>query len=1379
MNGTDDNIIDNLENSFVSIDSEKALEDEMEKELADMEVIDDFEYASQGYQSNGSPLLYQKESSIMNSDVDGNESELDLLRNNQMDQYLKRMKDKVNKYSKVFDTNGGVQNNPDESERFMTEFINIRKEREEEHFKQCNKFENELKEVKEILATNANVLKDYEPPVITLAEDNLGDYYGGTDTEYEDIEVSPTQKEKALSTPKGIIMSQDFQNLDEKIVSRDLINSRKELKTLRKEEEKKKEMKSEKRKIEEKEIPKFRIKKRGKEKQKQAEKKMRELAIEEEKERKRREFEEQMRQELEQIQMGEEDRLSKRYEEFLDKTLYEQMHESVPHSNILTISNTNAFFTEKPLPTLRPSITIMEDHFERFSLPILQKPTPQLISNTLKAQKQRIEKYKEDKKLQKDTELKQKYQNRLSTFLNSPQSTSQIFQKNQITHKNTNLSKKQHKLKQHTQTLIINKVKIWNTQDYFKQNKTELSYPRIPALNFPTQFLHRLNQFKEQFSSISAKLKKLVPKKSSFPQRKFLPYSSSSTSKHKLDVPEHELFNELEKVPGIDTYNSIGKLSQSAGDTEGVEIKLTHFVSIKGVEKYINARKLTVGMTNLPTINTSDLEKMKKLRELYLSQNKITHIPPDAFKNLKELKILHMDVNLLQQIDQTINDLHNLEVLKLDNNRIKEIKNIDNLVKLTQLNLYRNKITKIQNLDKLLVLELLDLGRNLITDISYLCKGEILPLLMELMLYYNQITNIPQDFSFLLLKKLWLNGNQINNTFSIKFAPLLQMLNVSDNKLETTPQLQFCINLRNFDVSFNNIQKIYNLVQGVMNCKFLECFKYNDNPLENERVGAFIPFVQRGFPLIKEINDNKFEPNLQKVVSFHEQHLEPKFINKNIESFKSIINLSRFIILERGFYSRITNSRLRKTNIYFKELPKMEYFQRFLPFLHWNQILHQKFQVNSFEIIKNLSNLNKCRAILSNETNAIKKIQAFLLRPLLKKKILLRVMKKNVPKLIKIQTNFRGYATRKKLCSSLKSLKEKALKRRPDYKAAVKIQAHVKGFLLRTKIKKALKKINYTGISDEFEEIDIDNFLNINESDFQQDLIIPEPEIFEQLFQQAQEQNQITHPINRKPERHGLGLLTNGNKENNSKDYSLLPPLPQKPAPSHTSTITPSINGKGGDSSPLHLPALNKQNIAKILPKSYPYTQDPKRPPTATTSNLTEIELQSANDTLRTSSNSLRFAQLKNQYYHLLNPTLPAGPYMTQEDGSDQLFESGQIQSRAYMKNNDVIAKINSITDSYGNQSAQKNKKMDRMWDGKDMLVKERNRVIEEKKEIQHQNEKVCQDWGFESEQSRKILEARLMKIQQRKNKNKNKNLTADQKFQRFLMQKELSRKNK
>ena len=115
------------------------------------------------------------------------------------------------------------------------------------------------------------------------------------------------------------------------------------------------------------------------------------------------------------------------------------------------------------------------------------------------------------------------------------------------------------------------------------------------------------------------------------------------------------------------------------------------------------------GMKELP----KEIGNLNNLENLTLGENSLTGLPEEMEKMIK-LRELYMYDNNLKKIPNVIFNLTNLEILALQSNQITEIpEKIDNLKKLKNLTIYKNKITKLpKQIASLEYLERLDVEEN-------------------------------------------------------------------------------------------------------------------------------------------------------------------------------------------------------------------------------------------------------------------------------------------------------------------------------------------------------------------------------------------------------------------------------------------------------------------------------------------------------------------------------------------------------------------------------------------------------------------------------------------------------------------------------------------
>ncbi|XP_052833937.1 decorin-like isoform X2 [Octopus bimaculoides] len=178
----------------------------------------------------------------------------------------------------------------------------------------------------------------------------------------------------------------------------------------------------------------------------------------------------------------------------------------------------------------------------------------------------------------------------------------------------------------------------------------------------------------------------------------------------------------------------------------------------------------------------------------YLSNNKITKIEDESFRNLLSLESLQLDNNEISNIEkESLKHLSNLEQLYLQNNTISNIEHgtFQGLNSLQILRLCNNSISKIEKE----------------TFVN-------LPELYEIRLSDNKISKIEKE-SFVNLPKLKeidLSSNAISSLKQHTFKKLtgLKTLDLSNNKMSSITQETFqnLYSLEDLNLSRNQIQMI-------------------------------------------------------------------------------------------------------------------------------------------------------------------------------------------------------------------------------------------------------------------------------------------------------------------------------------------------------------------------------------------------------------------------------------------------------------------------------------------------------------------------------------------------------------------------------------------
>ena len=178
---------------------------------------------------------------------------------------------------------------------------------------------------------------------------------------------------------------------------------------------------------------------------------------------------------------------------------------------------------------------------------------------------------------------------------------------------------------------------------------------------------------------------------------------------------------------------------------------------------------------------------MEGLEELSLAYNIIREIPEGTFKDLKNLRILNLHGNKIDQVNsETFMGIEsNLEYMDLGFNIISDIKQIS-YPSLRHLNLERNMIKNISGVFNLLQnLQYLNLGENVIEEVLS-DSFEQMTNLLHIDLNKNRIRTLePRVFENQYLTKVNLSGNLLDQieTGSFSQLPILEVVDLSNNKI--------------------------------------------------------------------------------------------------------------------------------------------------------------------------------------------------------------------------------------------------------------------------------------------------------------------------------------------------------------------------------------------------------------------------------------------------------------------------------------------------------------------------------------------------------------------------------------------------------------------
>ena len=253
------------------------------------------------------------------------------------------------------------------------------------------------------------------------------------------------------------------------------------------------------------------------------------------------------------------------------------------------------------------------------------------------------------------------------------------------------------------------------------------------------------------------------------------------------------------------------------------------------LNKFNNNNKMTTAIT----IELYNKVYDKDIQILNLSYNQINNVCSEIGQ-LLNLRELYLDRNQITNVCPEIGKLLNLRVLYLYNNQINNVcPEIGQLLNLHELYLSDNQITNIcPEIGRLQNLQVLHLDNNHINNV---CPeiGQLLNLCV-LYLYNNQINNVcPEIWQLLNLHELYLSDNQINNVCpEIERLQNLQILDLSHNQINNVcSEIGHLINLRKLYLNDNQITII---PANIIQCNNLIRIDYHNNNIEH-----YIPCVQR------------------------------------------------------------------------------------------------------------------------------------------------------------------------------------------------------------------------------------------------------------------------------------------------------------------------------------------------------------------------------------------------------------------------------------------------------------------------------------------------------------------------------------------------------
>lgn len=297
----------------------------------------------------------------------------------------------------------------------------------------------------------------------------------------------------------------------------------------------------------------------------------------------------------------------------------------------------------------------------------------------------------------------------------------------------------------------------------------------------------------------------------------------------------------LELAGGLDDL-----LGPATGPLVRLEVRMEGLESLPILSRLPQLRALILSGNKI----NGSLEALRHcphLEELDLCQNSLTSL--DGLRHLKYLSVLKATMNEISDAEDLAH-LSMLRVLDLSKNRLTSVQLSAPV--LAKLVLYRNAIDSTSCLRQLPSLTQLDLGRNKLTELDDI--SEWTPLLQKAFLYENRLVSLP-ELHLPLLTDLWVDNNQLEVLGPLGFLPSLERLQAKHNRLRALAHpIAASPLLKTLELAFNNLDAT-DIPKAVSPLQRLTRLQLNDNPLVNELMEQYRPWILRLSPQVEELDN--------------------------------------------------------------------------------------------------------------------------------------------------------------------------------------------------------------------------------------------------------------------------------------------------------------------------------------------------------------------------------------------------------------------------------------------------------------------------------------------------------------------------------------------
>ncbi|XP_035194012.1 leucine-rich repeat and IQ domain-containing protein 1 isoform X15 [Oxyura jamaicensis] len=250
--------------------------------------------------------------------------------------------------------------------------------------------------------------------------------------------------------------------------------------------------------------------------------------------------------------------------------------------------------------------------------------------------------------------------------------------------------------------------------------------------------------------------------------------------------------------------------------------------SLSTLSECSNLQVLTLRRCGLVALE--GLSSCKDLKYINMEENSIEMVDCENLENLCILILNKNHISSVCGLDGCIN----LQNLELSYNRITRIGGLESLKNLQQLNVDHNQLISTKGLSETATLIHLDCSFNHLTQIEGI---ESCGLLQILKLQGNNLQELPRLENHVLLRELYLDDNSISamKMLSLYWLPLLQILSLSQNSLTELVPLNSFVSLEKLDIKNNCLSDLKSVIAWLSGCNNLRELSLSGNPLLQER----------------------------------------------------------------------------------------------------------------------------------------------------------------------------------------------------------------------------------------------------------------------------------------------------------------------------------------------------------------------------------------------------------------------------------------------------------------------------------------------------------------------------------------------------------------